>query len=55
MKRSEKSHERNRKEFAILDAQRDRYFIATNLLRAVFHLVSVVEAQYTTTRITVPG
>jgi hypothetical protein len=55
MKRSEKSHERNRKEFAILHAQRDRYFMATNLLRAVFSLVSVVEAKYTTARITVPG
>jgi hypothetical protein len=55
MKRSEKSHERNPEEFAILGAQRDRYFIATNLLRAVFNLVSVVEAQYTTTRIGVQG
>jgi hypothetical protein len=55
MKRNEKSHERNRREFAILDAQRDRYFIATNLLRAVFDLVAVVEAQYTTTTITVLG
>jgi hypothetical protein len=55
MKRNEKSHERNRKVFAILDAQRDRYFIATNLLPAVLDLVSVVEAQYTTARITVLG
>ena len=55
MKRSEKSHERNPEELAILDAQRDRYFIATNLLRAVFNLVSVVESQYTTARVTVQG
>jgi len=55
MKRSEKSHERNPEELAILDAQRDRYFIATNLLRAVFNLVSVVEGQYTTARVTVQG
>lgn len=55
MKRSEKSHERNRQAFAILDAQRDRYFIATNLFRAVFNLVSVVEDQYTTTRVAVQG
>jgi len=55
MKRSEKSHERNPEELAILDAQRDRYFIATKLLPAVFNLVCVVEAQYTTARVTGQG
>jgi hypothetical protein len=55
MKRSEKSHERNPQEFAILGTQRERYFLATNLLAAVFNLVSVVEAKYTTTRFTVQG
>jgi hypothetical protein len=55
MKRSENSHERNRAEFGIFDSQRAHYLYATKLVRTVFDIVCVVEAKYTTKRITVPG
>jgi hypothetical protein len=55
MKRSENSHERNGAEFAIFDSQRDHYLYATKFGIAGFDIVCVVEAKYTTDRITVPG
>ncbi len=55
MKRSEKSHERNGEEFGIFDSQRDHYSYATKFGIAGLDIVCVVEAKYTTDRITVPG